>query len=350
MNDTDQSLSSSADNTNERDSVIELLSLQELATQRSDHTLTTELTSDNAPETDLKFDNSINPMSTTLTNTNDFEKVEHTELVKLGLVDEPNRAEHLLDKEKYVSDTLELDAELQWVEQQNIDVHYYPAIVVDDDGNEQSWWPESKSIQELNKQRHTNEFKLNMMNKPVDLSGAYWNADDISIAEPADGYKFTIISVDPAVTSAKSSDYTGLAVLSLGYDGLVYVRHAEQLRIVSTELLEHVNELVEQFEVSVVVVETNQGGDVWRDNVFDGLKAKFLGIRQQEKKEIRISRSLDYYRKQQVVHTRHFSALEAQMYSYPKTKNDDLCDSVATGIHCLLSSSGGMSIKKRSYT
>ncbi|ORI25609.1 hypothetical protein BJI47_03065 [Rhodococcus sp. 1168] len=289
-------------------------------------------------------------MSTTLTNTNDFEKVEHTELVKLGLVDEPNRAEHLLDKEKYVSDTLELDAELQWVEQQNIDVHYYPAIVVDDDGNEQSWWPESKSIQELNKQRHTNEFKLNMMNKPVDLSGAYWNADDISIAEPADGYKFTIISVDPAVTSAKSSDYTGLAVLSLGYDGLVYVRHAEQLRIVSTELLEHVNELVEQFEVSVVVVETNQGGDVWRDNVFDGLKAKFLGIRQQEKKEIRISRSLDYYRKQQVVHTRHFSALEAQMYSYPKTKNDDLCDSVATGIHCLLSSSGGMSIKKRSYT
>lgn len=349
LNDMDQSLSSSADNANELDSATESLSLQELATQRSDQALTDELTSDSASETDLKSQISINPMSTTNAHIENFEKVEQQELAKLGLIEPTNRAERNIEQQNYVAETLELDPELQWVDDQRIEVHYYPAIVVDAHGNESSWWPESKSLKELVTQRHTAEFAMNMMNKPVNLDSQYWNSDDIAIAEPA-SYRFTLISIDPAISTNKTSDFTGISVVSMGSDGLVYVRHAEQLRLVSTALLGHINGLVEQFEASVVVVETNQGGDVWANNVFDGLKAKFVGIRQQERKEVRASRALDYYRRDKIRHTRRFAALEEQMYAFPKVAHDDLVDSVGTGIHCLLSAKPPASKTKRAYT
>lgn len=342
-------LSSSGDNATEQDIVTEQRLLADFATSQSDQRLTDELTSDSAPETDLKSRNSRNPMSTNRTNIEKFENVEQLELARLGLTKETNRAEHQLARNDAFIETLELDPELQWIENERIEVHYYPAIVNDESGVEQSWWPEFKSIDELISQRHTAEFQLNMMNRPVNLDSQYWNTDDIAISEPA-GYRYTLISIDPAISTTKTSDYTGISVVSIGVDGLVYVRHAEQLRLVSTELLGHVNGLVEQFDATVVVVETNQGGDMWRLNVFDGLKAKFVGIRQQEPKPVRASGALDYYRKNQVRHTRHFAALEEQMYAFPKVAHDDLVDSVGTGIHCLLSSSGGMSIKKRAYT
>ena len=345
----DEDLSSGTNIVDDSSNATQSLQLTDFAKSQLEQGLTHELTSAIGYETDLKSEISINPMSTTQTNIEEFENVEQLELERQGLVEPTNRAEHQLAIANVFTETLELDAELQWIENERIDVHYYPAIVVDSNGLETSWWPEFKSIDELTSQRHTAEFQLNMMNKPVNLDSQFWNTHDISIAEP-DSYRFTLISIDPAISTLKTSDFTGISVLSIGSDGLVYVRHAEQLRLVSTELLGHVNGLIEQFDASVVVVETNQGGDVWRLNVFDGLKAKFVGIRQQEKKEVRASRALDYYRKNQVRHTRHFAALEDQMYAFPKVAHDDLVDSVGTGIHCLLSASGGMSIKKRAYT
>ncbi|BDE58987.1 hypothetical protein REA19_20030 [Prescottella equi] len=306
-------------------------------------------------ETDLKSDGRF--ISTSTTNSRmsladdqtqpSFAERQQIELDKLTGKSEPRRAE-LAMADLEVDDFSELlDAELQWIEDERIDVHYYPAIVVDDEGNESSWWPESKSMDELNRVRHTRAFQMNMQNKPVNVDAQYWNEQDIQVCE-AQEYVRTLISVDPAVSTKTTNDYTAIVVVSLGNDGKVYVRHAEQVRIVSTELRDRVNELIDLFGAGLVYVESNQGGNLWR-SVFDGIKANFRAVHQTEPKTLRAARALDYYRKDKVRHTRHFDALEEQMYSFPKVAHDDLIDAMGTGVHYFLSAGDQPRAKRRSY-
>ncbi|MFD6514202.1 hypothetical protein [Rhodococcus sp. NPDC060176] len=273
-----------------------------------------------------------------------FLEKQQAELEKFNIKSEPNRGEADIEQTE-LDDSI--DAELQWVIDERINVHYYPAIVVDELGNEQSWWPEFKSMQVLNRDRHTRAFAMNMMNRPVNVDAQYWNEQDIVITE-AESYVRTLISVDPAVSTKTSNDYTALVVVSLASDGKVYVRHAEQLRLVSTELKERVNDLIELFDVGLVYVETNQGGNLWK-SVFDGVKANFRSVHQTEPKALRAARALDYYRKDKVRHTRHFDQLEEQMYSFPKVAHDDLIDAMGTGVHYFLSASSQPKAVRKTY-
>lgn len=227
-----------------------------------------------------------------------------------------------------------LEPDYQWVEDNHINCHYYPAIVSNDDGTESSFWEEKYPMEMLNQERGSRDFALNMMNRPVSLDGGYWGDTDIVVYDETTGdvqFKNTIVSVDPAVTTNRRSDYTGLAVLSRGSDGLIYVRHAEQTRAASETLKDRVTDLITKYGAMVVLVETNQGGDLWKQ-VFSGMPAKFKPIRSREKKEVRISKAYDLYVKRRVVHSGYFASLEEQMYAYPKVPHDDVLDAVATGI------------------
>lgn len=223
-----------------------------------------------------------------------------------------------------------VEQDQKWVLDNNIRCHYYPAIVTHDDGSEESLWPEKWSMDYLNENRHTRDFQMNMMNRPVGMGEGYWSDDDIVIDEP-ESYGNTIISVDPAVTTKRASDYTGIAVLSRGSDGRIYVRHAEGVRYTSETLREHVETLIPKYNAKVVYVETNQGGDLWKQ-VFAGIPAKFRSIRQQEKKEVRAAQAHDYYKKGYVRHTRNFPQLEEQLLAFPRVPHDDILDAVVSGV------------------
>ncbi|MFI2208682.1 hypothetical protein [Streptomyces sp. NPDC020141] len=242
-----------------------------------------------------------------------------------------------------------LEPELRWVIDSKVRVHYFPAIITREDGTEESLWPEFWPLDDLNGIRHTRDFAMNYMNRPVSLSADYWQNDDINVKQSKE-YRHTILSLDPAVKTAKKNDYTGIAVLSRGDDGKVYVRHAEGVKIApGPELQKYVSELCERFSVGLVYVETNQGGDVWK-SVLDGVPAKFKAVHQTEKKELRATKALDFYRKEMVVHTGHFDTLLTQMYAYPKVKNDDVLDAVVSGVLYFLGKpQGKASVKRTSY-
>jgi hypothetical protein len=188
----------------------------------------------------------------------------------------------------------------------------------------------------LQSQRHLRDFAKNYMNKPVNLDGNFWTYEDVIIEESE--YGNTIISIDPAVTKNKVSDYTGIAVLSRGEDGNIYVRDAMQLKVSPSELADRVSALVETYNPGIIYVETNQGGDLWQD-VFKHIPVRYKSIRQSVSKQIRAGKALNFYQQGKVRHTQHFPALEEQMWSFPKVSHDDVLDAVVSGILYFLDSS-----------
>ena len=226
------------------------------------------------------------------------------------------------------------DPELNWIKDQNVKAHYYPAIITNDNGTERSVWEEKWSLEWLQSQRHFRDFAKNYMNRPINTDGTFWTNEDVIIEELSD-YGNTILSIDPAVTKGKYSDYTGIAVLSRGIDSLgktnVYVRHAEQVKMSPQELGERAEYLADKFDIGVVYVEVNQGGDLWKD-VFKKVNARYRSKSQSLSKQIRAGKALNFYQQGKVRHTDHFAALEEQMWSFPKVSHDDVLDAVVSGI------------------
>lgn len=224
--------------------------------------------------------------------------------------------------------------ELMWIEDQNVKVHYYPAIMTNDKGEERSVWEEKWSLKWLTSQRHLRDFAKNYMNRPINTDGTFWTNEDI-IIENAEDYGNTIISIDPAVTKNKVSDYTGISVLSRGIDAQgndsIFVRYSAQVKMSPSELGDKVKDLAEQFDAGVIYVETNQGGDLWKD-VFKNVPAKYRAKHQKVSKQVRAGKALNYYQQGKVRHTMHFPALEEQMWSFPKVSHDDVLDSVVSGV------------------
>lgn len=226
------------------------------------------------------------------------------------------------------------DKDLQWISDQNVRVHYYPAIMVNEDGSERSIWEEKWSLEWLQSQRHLRDFAKNYMNKPVNTDGTFWANEDVIIEESED-YGNTIISVDPAVTKNKVSDYTGIAVLSRGVskegENVIFVRYAQQVKMSPSELADRVKDLYEIYDPGLLYVETNQGGDLWKD-VFKDIPIKYRSKHQKLSKQIRAGKALNFYQQGKIRHTTHFPALEEQMWSFPKVAHDDVLDAVVSGI------------------
>ena len=253
----------------------------------------------------------------------------YSRMIFIGTTTMPNS---IMDQFRKYADG-ERDQDLGWIEEQNIKVHYYPAIITADNGEERSVWPEKWPLEWLRSQRHLRDFAKNYMNKPINTDGTFWTDQDV-IIEECEEYGNTIISIDPAVTKNKVSDYTGVAVLSRGTDkqgnSVIYVREALQLKVSPQDLASRVSDLAEIYDAGVLYVETNQGGDLWKD-VFKGINAKYRSKHQRLSKQIRAGKALNFYQQGKVRHTKHFPSLEEQMWSFPKVSHDDVLDAVVSG-------------------
>ena len=231
----------------------------------------------------------------------------------------------------------------QWVLDEKFKAHYYPALLTNDDGSERSLWPEKWPLPYLQEMRHTRSFALNYQNKPIPANGTYWSESDIVVEPVPEGTPTrTILSVDPAVTTKTTSDFTGLAVLShspqvrdrsgkVTGTGKVYVRKMLQVKQDPKSLRLTVVGLLEEFpEIRVILVEINQGGDLWA-NVFADLPVKYVTKHQTIKKEVRAGWFLNGYQRRRVVHTEEMPTYTAQLLAFPSGLNDDLIDAGGSG-------------------
>lgn len=101
---------------------------------------------------------------------------------------------------------------------------------------------------------------------PVPDGGAVWHIDWIDLMRKRTGdmprLERTVVSVDPAAKSKKSSDLTGIVVAGIDALGRVWVLDDKTLRGTPAEWAEAVWRAVFEYNASEVVVEDNQGGEM----------------------------------------------------------------------------------------
>lgn len=284
-----------------------------------------------------------------------FPLSEYARVVIAGTVTMPGSVIHQLVKSVTEPD----EDEPEWIGEQKIRVHYYPPILVQDDGTERSIWPAKWDIRYLQEIRHTRSYKKNFENSPLGMDGQYWSMEDFEYGE-VPGKTRVALSIDPAGKTKASADWTGMAVVGhappvrrddprhrpvdgedirlqvLGNLGMCEVMYARKVKLVGEKLRSEVLRVLEMFpEIGLVLVEINQGMEHWND-ILHHLPCKLQLIEQTVDKRVRAGQALAHYQRHRVRHSVRLNALEEQMVSFPKGPNDDLVDAAGSLITRML--------------
>lgn len=265
---------------------------------------------------------------------------ERARVVLSGTVTMPGSITHQLVK--FAKGWVDEDNSFDWISDQNFRVHHQMPILEDENGHKRSFWPAKWTLEALLSIEHTRSYQKNFLNDPMAIDSDYWTMDDFTYGD-LDFCSSTILSIDGAVTTKKESDYTGLAVVGFSparrtssgkQPSRCVVKYARAVKMKGEPLRQLVLNILESFpEIRGILVETNQGGDMWLDTLH-GLPVKIYTIHNQEKKESRAGRVLNLYQLHptRVLHIEKIPALEEQMVNFPKGANDDLVDAVGNAV------------------
>lgn len=254
-------------------------------------------------------------------------------VVMVGTVTMPGSIMHQLVRVSHGAE----DEELKWIRDEKIVPHHHEPILQNEDGTERSMWPEKWPIAWLMSIRHTRSFAKNYLNDPMGRDGDYWTADDFTYEPATPVFTRWILQLDPAVTTKRSSDYTGWAVVaySPSIDGsrpVANVVASGKIRLVGEALRAWTLAKLTEFErIKAVRIEVNQGGELWH-TVFHHMPCKLLVHTSNESKEVRFAYALDLYQRGHVLHSMRQRELEEQMISFPKAPYDDIADAAVCGV------------------
>src|SRR5690606_14127821 len=100
-----------------------------------------------------------------------------------------------------------------------------------------------------------------------DVPGALWTLamlDELRIKKPSDipEMQRIVVAIDPAVTSTKNSDETGIVVAGRGTDGRGYVLEDLSGRFSATDWAKRAVEAYHRWQADCIVAEVNHGGDL----------------------------------------------------------------------------------------
>jgi predicted phage terminase large subunit-like protein len=225
-----------------------------------------------------------------------------------------------------------------WIETDGWRPRYFPALVVDPESGEvRSCWPAKWPAQWLEAERRRNprSYAKNFENQPVDENGIFFDAATF-LYGTALPWSLTLLSVDPAVSKKSTSDWTGLAVVSYSrVQDKFTVRHSSKVRTGSKGLKSRVKALLQEFpDITGVLVEVNQGGDLWTDDggVFKGLDVPVATVHQKESKEMRAERAAAEFAGGRVLFDGTFPELERQLCAFPNVVHDDDVDALTSAL------------------
>ncbi|MEU1787104.1 hypothetical protein ABZ553_14765 [Streptomyces sparsogenes] len=254
----------------------------------------------------------------------------YARVVLSGTVTMPGSIIHQLVKHGRGIETAE------WIREEGFRAHYSPPIVKRDDGTERSMWPAKWPLPYLKSIEHTRSYAKNMANDPMGADGDLWTPDDFRYPgeEGPDPVTHMMLSIDPAVTAKKGSDFTGLAVVSWSARHKRCTVHAAvALKIQPGPLLrDRVLAMLDEYpQIGLILIEVNQGGDTW-ESILHHMPVKVKTVSQSENKFTRAEGVLNHYQRGRVIHVRRLVEVEQQMCAFPKAPHDDLVDAVGSAV------------------
>ncbi|MDD3885508.1 MAG: phage terminase large subunit [Victivallaceae bacterium] len=179
-----------------------------------------------------------------------------------------------------------------------------------------------------------------------DTPGALWNFEIIErnrrAAAPAD-LSAVAVGVDPAVTSGRDSDATGIVTAARGGDGDYYVLDDASMAGKPAEWARRVVEVYKRFQADRVVAEVNNGGELveslLRSLEFD---LSYRAVRASRGKIARAEPAAALYESGRVHHIGRFRELEDEMTSYKAGDPDspDRLDALVWALTALSERSG----------
>lgn len=240
----------------------------------------------------------------------------------------------------------------EWVDEESIRAHHVMPIVTDDAGERHSIWPEKWSLAYLDSIAHTRQFALNYLNDPLGAEGDYWQIEDfrrLPYTEAlAAAITHEVISVDPAVTTTEKSDATAISAVGWADPRLAPAEHAKKCAVLEAkairkggdeirlEVLRFVARAVARGHAVLVIVETNQGGDLWK-RVFHDMPVRVKTYSSTAPKHVRAADALDHYQRGRVAHAPGLRDAEGELVAFPKAPHDDYVDSIGAGVRYFLS-------------
>jgi phage terminase large subunit-like protein len=125
-------------------------------------------------------------------------------------------------------------------------------------------WPAKWSLAFLESIEHTRGLPQELRQRPARRRRRLLDARRHHRRGTLEGVTRILVSVDGAVTSKKSSDYTGIAVVGWSPStARCIVLEVRQVKKSPDALRLDVLATVERHNAGLVLVETNQGGDLW---------------------------------------------------------------------------------------
>lgn len=223
-----------------------------------------------------------------------------------------------------------------WIAAKGLRPHYWPPIVDEGTERERSLWPQRWTVEQLREHRRTapQDYALNLANRPEEAGvRGYWTRDLIRY-DPRRQIVRRILYADVATTNNRRSDLTALVLVGVTGDGRrAVVEYADAGRWWGRELLDRMCQLTEAMPETLRewVVETNQGGDRWREILAPVPHGVTLDTEHVSGvKRSRIEQALGEYQRAAVEHARPLPKLEAQQLAWtPAADEDDLLDALA---------------------
>lgn len=178
--------------------------------------------------------------------------------------------------------------------------------------------------------------------------GALWKESEIEATRVKDedvgnipDMVYKVIAVDPAMTTTKRADETGICVAGYGEDGHYYILYADSHKDTSGEWAKRVFDLYDEHMCNTIVVETNNGGDMVKENLTKlRSNAVVYGVHTKKGKYLRAEPVHHLYELKKVHHVGSWMLkAEEQMTQFDPIGNpdgdDDIVDALTYAVTAL---------------